>query len=163
MAVPDAALEAVAETPHDHPGVDLDRADIVSIQAGIGLQVDIPGGGVQGPVIVDQQIDTHLTRSTPGAVQIQIAQSTFLTGEAGVVDAHPDIRLYISLGATQRVVLQGQGWRQMLGGSQVLAAQLDVMLERFGGQQLDAQLVMEAVTQSKGKTGIVLNINIQIA
>ena len=47
----------------------------------------------------------------------------------------------------------------MLGGSQVLAAQLDVMLERFGGQQLDAQLVMEAVTQGKGKTGIVLDID----
>ncbi|KPM85603.1 hypothetical protein AOR10_24385, partial [Vibrio alginolyticus] len=70
------------------------------------------------------------------------------------------IGLHIGVGAAQRVVLQGQGRRQVLGGSEVGAIQLDVMIEGLGGQQLDAQLVGEAIAQGKGEGTIVLNVDI---
>ena len=56
----------------EHPGVDLDLADIGATHLDIGLDVDIAHIGAQGRTLVDRVIETGMEREAPAVIQIDI-------------------------------------------------------------------------------------------
>ena len=84
-------LEAVTEVRTINPGVDLDLAQTLAIQFGLGLNRDVTCVEVEEPVIIEHHVKPDLATESPAITQFQVRSSQRAGGlfaeKTGVVDS----------------------------------------------------------------------------
>ena len=141
----------VADTNGDR--IDFGFTDRRAVQVGIGLNVHVAYVQTQGALVRDLPVGTSLQCKAPAVFEFEHPKTGGFLKEGGVVDAGADERLDLTFG--WEVVVDRQGGRQLLGGAGKGAADVDVMLKRGCGQQLDAEVVADEVLSSQRDLSVV--------
>ena len=138
-------------------GVDLGFADRRAVKPCFGINVEPAQVGPQGGAVLELVIHPDLNGETEPVFQLKRAQRRFLLEERGVMHTSTDIGLERAVG--REVIVQRDGGRQMLGCTgKADACNVDVMLERGRGEQLDPEIVAEEVFCGDGRADIVADI-----
>lgn len=106
-------LETVTDVAAENPGIDIDFAQAVAVQPGLGIDIEIAYIGIEEPVIIEHDVKTNLATQAPAVAQLEVSTlewtSGFLAEEGRVVQADANIRL--ELFSRPEVVLQTDGRR----------------------------------------------------
>lgn len=148
------ASEAVDVRHTEGKGVDADVADRRAADLGIGVDVDPAHIGPQGTVFADFEIETGMKGNTPGIIKADrhTGQNAFacFVPEMGVVQTQTNERR--DVGIVGEVVLDRYRGRQLFCvGDRASASELDVMLERPRGQNLNADVVGDEIFKCQGR------------
>lgn len=154
-------LCATSEPPDigeiDDEGIDLGLSDLGAIQFYITVDVDPAQVGTNCGIFRDRVVQTDLGRDTKTVIQIKITQGRAFIEEIGVVQTKPDIGFPCRLRG--EVVVDRQRRWQVFDVARIADARdIDIMLERPGGQQLDANIVLDEVFGGDGGADAVADI-----
>lgn len=128
--------------------VNIGGADGRAVQGHVAFDIDPARVEAHRAFVTDLIIDAQLHGHTDAVIQAENAKCRGFFEKRGVVDAKANKRLELAGGG--EVVVQRHGGRQVTDiARRNRIVQRDVMFERRGGQQLDAQIVAQELFNRK--------------
>ena len=121
-------------------------------------------------MLVEHVVEAQFAGQAPGVLQLHAAETLRLAvagevfvEEGGVVHAQAAVGLEGAVGTAHGVVLEQQGRRQLLDVGQLAvqaraeALDVDLVVERSGGDQFHAPLVGEHVGEGQAELGVAVD------